>query len=1364
VALRCDTLVLFQMCAHITDFVAAGMVEESVNLSLIEKTNLTLKTAGLNASIISVDQLRFAAPVIFVKVYEVFFGYQLEKINYSPSNRYDHAMNVDIVLNALKSRYDSPLLHQTTGSLVVSGDLRSIEIVMSIFYGIAQRIVSDREESIKNTTPPVELEPKPPTSRARSFYRSNTTQETVVTGELKVIMDRVRTLEGKVHSNIFSSEDENIHQGKEEFDNKSENAARRGSTEKSGRRSRPTSAPPGGRRKKADNTDSDTHLILTGGMDNMHEGNRGEKKQKKTKKKKKKKAAEELNDAPSPPAPSSAHAPGAERQVYDRFKSKSQSMPYARPASAGHRRPKPESSAASTSASEKPHHDFVRRSASSQQHNPNTSSSSVNGLYTYDWRTGHRISKMDSEELLEQKKQRFLSLGVVMTEEGELRALDSNVPITIHDLRIAREKQKQKAANEENHQQQAKPFTATMGEYPSRRTEQSVEEYQKKMAQLRHPEPSISKSFTPRNLSTYRHLEKYDLIVSVEHCHSCESHPMTLRHDSAEYIAHADEILKYVSQFIHSLHPCIRLGVMRFPAKLKSKKDPKAAAVAATSAAAGAGAAVAPRPTGLGRVGALEVQIGYRNQKSEVITDLIYSKLMTRRWPSKSVIEKRLASLTSHFGLQCYPDPGHQSYEGMSGEGSSCYPVGIGPWSEVPLSDPLWKYTIPVPEEPQPDASVEKETRPPTAASLISRVGAAPAPTPVGRVSDSPTTPVASPPAPVSVPAVSPTAPVSTAASATAPNGTPVGGVPASAAYLAASIGASASPAAPVDVDAASADPSSAVPLDVAAPAVSSVDDTGVTSAAVASETVSLVPAPASSLVPPVAAAVAPAPTAAEEAKPKNLIPHVRWCFDSRAYAFFPKFPAGAKVKVQQCPNPYGEVESYSCPGVIQTIYKDSALENIAKVQLKYLETEVTVHEDLCISFTEIDHFAPPEKFQTTSDDLPLVLSQLIQFGIAHDLVHWRILNSNEDVAITSLVSPGTHLKLSQVSFSCQIQELVWKAIKASPGTTSGLLKMQMQSKKVSQQQGQQQEEQQGQQQEEEMRGEGEEEEEGDEVDVQLAYSPVVLEHIFKKYGKTVNMTHLMKTIQPTLTDSQIQRCYSQVAKASSGAIETKTETGIETDTEKSSSQVTGESNEMNKTLNSEGSKTSQSSPENQGDITQSLTVTPVVTSVSSVTPIAPSVISAEDHQPNKEPTVPILNPAPAPVPVPVPLPALAQEETDYPEDFDINDPTQLSLSFMLIELSYANRAEGKRKSLTLELSHRGIAQSCSISGLEGQTGKRHMSDLDWNPIIFRKTDLMSQTERQEQGNSQVFITLSHRKDAIGTNKFSLKSLLSSPL
>lgn len=129
-----------------------------------------------------------------------------------------------------------------------------------------------------------------------------------------------------------------------------------------------------------------------------------------------------------------------------------------------------------------------------------------------------------------------------------------------------------------------------------------------------------------------------------------------------------------------------------------------------------------------------------------------------------------------------------------------------------------------------------------------------------------------------------------------------------------------------------------------------------------------------------------------------------------------------------------------------------------------------------------------------------------------------------------------------------------------------------------------------------------------------------------------------------------------------------------------------------------------------------------------------------------------------------MPIPELAQEETDYPEDFDINDPTQLSLSFMLIELSYANRAEVKRKSLTLEMSHRGMAQSCSISGLEGQTGKRHISDLDWNPIIFRKTDLMSQTERQEQRDGQVFITLSHRKDAIGTNKFSLKSLLSSPL
>ena len=42
-----------------------------------------------------------------------------------------------------------------------------------------------------------------------------------------------------------------------------------------------------------------------------------------------------------------------------------------------------------------------------------------------------------------------------------------------------------------------------------------------------------------------------------------------------------------------------------------------------------------------------QVQIAYRKPNNEVQVDLLHSKLVTRRWPSKSVMEKRLRAFVS---------------------------------------------------------------------------------------------------------------------------------------------------------------------------------------------------------------------------------------------------------------------------------------------------------------------------------------------------------------------------------------------------------------------------------------------------------------------------------------------------------------------------------------------------------------------------------------------------------------------------------------------------------------------------------------------------------------------------------------------
>jgi hypothetical protein len=1207
------------------------MDQESV--TLIEKTNLTLKTAGLNASIISVDQLRFAAPVIFVKVFEIFFGRQLDKINYSPTNRFEHAMNIDIVLHALQSRYDSPLLHQTTGNLVVSGDLRSIEIIMSIFYGVAQRIVNEREDSLKKSSALIESEPKQP--KTRSFYRSNTTQETI-SGELKVIMARVNNLEGKVHLSIFNEPETRKKDRPGDDENKSESGHRRVTKEK---KTRPTSAPPGGRKKKMEKKESETHLVLLGEPEENNWEASFEAKPKKQKKKSKKKMPIEREESPPRPSEPARHS-------VDNLYAKSHSLPIPRPASAGHRRPK-----APTEVPEPTRPDFSKRSSSHL-----SQPAGLGGLYTYDLRTGRQISKRDAEELLEQKKQRLLAMGAIVTDDGELRALNSNAPITLHDLLAARDKQKQ---NEEKHQGGIQEqFEPTLGEYPGRRTEQSVENYQKKMATLREPVEIISLPSQKIFFPSYKHLDPLDMVISIEHCHECESHT-SVRHLPLEYIQHADDILRSSAQLIHSLHPCLRLGVIRFPAKINGDNKLK-------------------KTSGVDlpcRIGALEVQVGYKNHRGEVIYELIYSKLNTKRWPSKSVIEKRLMSVVSQFGLQSYSDSGEATYESRRKDTHFPYPVGIGPWSEVPLADPLWKFSFP---------------------PLLTQ------------------------------------------------------------------------------------------PL---APSLFLTPDTLPTAAASPSE---------------------PQQPKRKQNKNRNQarvkkgpqIPNanVQWCFDSKGYAFFPKFKVGVAVRILNCPNSYGGVESYSCGGTIRHIFKDfTSLENMVTVFLNESQVEISVNEDLCIAikdqqrreiqadqwipFTDKDPNPPPQEFDRESNNIPHILASIIRYGVVNDLLYWRIQCEDDSEYHSSSAPNTTFLRLCRASFHQQVQELVWQGIAASPGVKTGMMI---------------------------LPDEGE-------VDVQVAYCPAVIETIFDRYdGKSVDITTLMKAIQPSLTDQQIQTfnrrkplappqgeseaqittSSNEVQKELSPSLVPSAVPVPVTDIDEKPIPQEGQlllspvpvvDNQITTTLPQETLPTvapapivepisTPTAPYQQLPVVANQLTTPPVqgvrnsprpTLVPSLTalpqPIIEKQIIAPPPQRVPEPIVERdipqsdlkeLQPAHAPTHVPV------ADEGDYADDFETlpqdSSPTHFSLYFVFVEIVFKNRPEDKLNSLSLEFEYQdqSIIQSCPISQLEGQSGKRIIGDMDWNPIQFDKSDFL-------RSGGPVLVKLKNRNTLIGRQQLTLKDCVS---
>ena len=73
--------------------------------------------------------------------------------------------------------------------------------------------------------------------------------------------------------------------------------------------------------------------------------------------------------------------------------------------------------------------------------------------------------------------------------------------------------------------------------------------------------------------------------------------------------------------------------------------------------------------------------------------ELLHSKLVTRRWPSKTVIEKRLRAFISQCRVssQAVFNGSDSNGYGSDGIGGN-YPIGNPLWEDTPLADESWKF------------------------------------------------------------------------------------------------------------------------------------------------------------------------------------------------------------------------------------------------------------------------------------------------------------------------------------------------------------------------------------------------------------------------------------------------------------------------------------------------------------------------------------------------------------------------------------------------------------------------------------------------------------------------------------------------
>ena len=293
------------------------------------------------------------------------------------------------------------------------------------------------------------------------------------------------------------------------------------------------------------------------------------------------------------------------------------------------------------------------------------SASPVN--YTYDL-NGRKVILSDAEmELI--KRRHMKALEGATEDVAEL--LNRNAKMS------RREQMMEDILNSKPISSSLAQPTPTVAAWPSARTEKSAEEYVKKQLEARNLEHNVAKECVqpkPRMFGAYEKMENLDLIFSIEYCHNCEFHNISLRHKPQEYIDHADVFLRLLAKLSHEYRICARVGVIRLEATITPKS----------------------RQTDVdNRIGAFEIQVAYRNKSGVLHPELLHSKLSRRNWPSKSVMEKRLQSFFNRMKtdrIDSTVDLDNAEYSETASLGLAKYPVGFGPWASTALSLDTWKY------------------------------------------------------------------------------------------------------------------------------------------------------------------------------------------------------------------------------------------------------------------------------------------------------------------------------------------------------------------------------------------------------------------------------------------------------------------------------------------------------------------------------------------------------------------------------------------------------------------------------------------------------------------------------------------------
>jgi len=657
-------------------------VDGGEQLYLVEKTNYILRTSRVNGSVSNLAQLRYMAPLLFVKIYQAFYGPLLGVITH-PSSSNQHKNNVDILLAAMRERFNVHFIDEISTTELLEGRIHALEVVVDMFTRKCELIEEAhlRQERRAQLQRSKEEDPrkddirkvKDTTNKLKSnrFIKKLYTEQRKqaqknIPPDVKVLMDRLVVLEN------LNIEQENSKTGtgapaaKQKTGGKSKSKAKK-KTSKRGRKGSkrddlttplfkgrvpapcvdiaaaraatteppPTSQPNEPMRiaKKESQNDGDNSMDLLyeserqqadeepqndgdNSMDLLYESERQQADEPL------KSNADLLHEAER----QSLHLEEATSLHYENEEDDlSESLKDLVPILSRGK------IVCFTSPYEKePYHYHTSATSPSSRPLPVRPRSA----------TGHnRRSPFSSSrrKLASRRRWGYDDSAVGFSKDGGDKHQD-DVPHTydIHTGRrmpVSEITEMKKTRDEIYHhwkknydREHAPPVVPQEAKYPNGTTETSVRQFNEKMNRmLAPPEESVDEVVqyfsVPQHLNIYKLMQQQDIIISVENCCNCEYHKMSTRHKADDYLSRANAALVAIAQFIHDLSPVARVGVIRSDAKVTKKSK---------------------QSDTNSRVGAFEIQIAYKDSADSLQFDLLHSKLKSTRWPSKSVIEKRL--------------------------------------------------------------------------------------------------------------------------------------------------------------------------------------------------------------------------------------------------------------------------------------------------------------------------------------------------------------------------------------------------------------------------------------------------------------------------------------------------------------------------------------------------------------------------------------------------------------------------------------------------------------------------------------------------------------------------------------------------